>query len=1199
MGAQRVRDHLGHALQNLRSLTGLQSLSRFENESEQARLEVLSKHLLAFAGWRDSYRRIRLFDAKGEERVRIDFNKGKGTVISDQALKRDRDRRFFSDVFRLNAGQVFISPFELERKNRKIVHPYRLQIHIGAPMFDGAGRKKGALIITLAGEAIINTFLDGLGESARYAMVLNRGGYWLHSPDPRELWGFQLDHGGSFRQKYPEAWRKIITSDRGQFYQELGLFTFRTIHPLDNRLSPPHRGGDVDARPTSNGDGKYFWKLITFVPQSALEARVAGIKWKLLWLFVPIVMLVFGGAVAIATAMAKRREFELRLKEANENLEQNIEKRTRTLEAEIESRIRAETALRESSGLIDLQQSVAAAANVSETPQEALLICLRDIAAYCGCPVAHAYMVHEDAPDLLKPSDLWVNQHPRRYGEFTRLTMATGLCRGEGLAGRVLATAEPVWVTKIRDELDVPRARVAVGLGLKSAFAFPVLAGRDVVAVLEFFSSDEMEQDAGLFYMLLDIGGQLGRVFERRRAQDALSKVGASLANSQRIAQLGNWEWSVDSGAVWASAEFCRIFGVESESRVLLTDIVKAISENDHDRFLKTLDDSRHGCEDHEIECTIVRRDGQRRYLRFLINAECVANRAVKIILIVQDITDHEADRQLLRKLSLAVEQSPASVVISDVNGVIEYVNRRFCDTTGYRPDEILGKNPTEGASGEISSGAYLKLWEKMETGETWSGEVLNRRKNGEEYWEYSSISPIKDEHGLITNFLAIMEDISVRKKYEEQLLHRANYDDLTDLPNRVLSLDRLTQSIERAKRDDGTGAVFFVDLDDFKSINDTKGHDVGDRILIEVGRRLQGCVRKVDTVARMGGDEFEIIIEAQKSSVMIEQAARDIIDAFTVPFHIDRYEFFISASVGITLFPSDGDDPQVLRSHADAALFRAKDLGRNNYQFFTAEMNEKTARRVRLETALRYALERNELSINYQPIVDIQTRRPIGAEALLRWNNPQMGAIGPDTFIPIAESTGLIVPIGAWVMNKACRDAELWRKQTGRDLFVAVNTSSRQYRDGAMADTINTALAQSKLPPDCLEVEITESLLIEGGNVSSELDRLKALGVKLSIDDFGTGYSSLSYLKRFPLDTLKVDKSFVNDVTVDKEDAELVRAIIAMAHSLELCVIAEGVETEDQLDFFAKEGGDLIQGFYYSRPLPLDKFMDYLKAFD
>ena len=560
------------------------------------------------------------------------------------------------------------------------------------------------------------------------------------------------------------------------------------------------------------------------------------------------------------------------------------------------------------------------------------------------------------------------------------------------------------------------------------------------------------------------------------------------------------------------------------------------------------------------------------------------------------EIHERKRAESELRKLSSAVEQSPASVMITDPEGLIEYVNPKFEEITGYSSAEVVGKSPTLLQSGYTTQDAVAALWSAARAGKQWRGELHSRKKNGDLFWEYASVSPITSADGAIRHILAINEDITVRKDYEEKLIHQANYDPLTELPNRTLAFDRLSRALlgNRGR----TVAIFCVDLDNFKIVNDTLGHAAGDELLQGTGERLTAAVDASDTVARLGGDEFLVILNDLGSLAEAEAAAARILSSFARPFDLDGRDIFITASLGITVSPADGLDPHVLLRNADAAKNKAKEHGRGSCQFFTPTMNEQAQRRLRLESSLRRAIEQgDELTVEYQPIVDAASGRTVAVEALSRWRSATLGEVPPSTFVPIAEEIGLIDRLGEQVLREACAQAASWKAETGQPLRVAVNVSSLQFRDRDLVSLTRRVLAETGLPANCLELEVTERLLLEDQpEIRAMLAEISASGIRLSIDDFGTGYSALSYVKKYPFDILKIDRSFIAGMTADPDAAAVVNAIIAMGHHLGLEVIAEGVETEEQASYLRAKGCDLLQGYHLSRVLPAASLTDYLR---
>jgi len=563
---------------------------------------------------------------------------------------------------------------------------------------------------------------------------------------------------------------------------------------------------------------------------------------------------------------------------------------------------------------------------------------------------------------------------------------------------------------------------------------------------------------------------------------------------------------------------------------------------------------------------------------------------------LLADIEKQKKDAAEIRILSLAIDQSPASVLICDQTWKIIYANKKFVQLTGHSIDTILNKHPKELTHISSDSVQNKQLWKNIEVqverASMWQGEMHSTRHGGEKFWEQVVITAIKNEELEPIQFLILGEDISVRKRYEQQLLRQANYDLLTGLPNRMLALDRLKLALAQSRRDQTKVGLMFLDLDNFKHVNDTMGHDAGDTLLIEASRRIASSLRGNSTVARLGGDEFLIILPGIEEPLDSELVAERILEAFSTPFKLATQELFISTSIGLALYPTDSDNSSTLLQQADAAMYQAKNKGKSAFHRFTPDLNQQSRERLRLETQLRRATELNELQLYYQPIVDTETSRLVGAEALIRWNNPTLGLVVPDRFIPLAEETGLIITMGNWILKTACEAAKKWHLATNDEFTIAVNVSPRQFRDTKFIENVKAALEQNDLNPNHLELEITERLLLDDSIQTYEiLNKLDEMGVKLSVDDFGTGYSALSYLKSFPFNSLKIDRSFVKDVITEAEDAALVTAIITMAHSLGLKVIGEGVEEPAQLKFLQNKGCDYAQGYHYSKPMPEEAF--------
>ncbi|MBI3897352.1 MAG: EAL domain-containing protein [Gammaproteobacteria bacterium] len=564
----------------------------------------------------------------------------------------------------------------------------------------------------------------------------------------------------------------------------------------------------------------------------------------------------------------------------------------------------------------------------------------------------------------------------------------------------------------------------------------------------------------------------------------------------------------------------------------------------------------------------------------------------------IADITERMHADDEMRKLSSVVHQTADCIMITDRNGNIEYVNTAFEQITGYSQAEAIGHKPSLLKSGLHDADFYERVWQRIGAGETVCDVFINRKKNGELYYEEKTISPLRDGKGEeVTHFISTGKDITDRLQAQERLQYLAHHDALTGLPNRVLFLDRLNQALIRAHSYQRSAAILFLDLDRFKNINDTLGHDIGDALLKTLAERLQERVREGDSVARLGGDEFAVLLEDMLHVEDVSIVATKMLEVFEKPFVIQSHEFYLTASIGISLYPNDGATAAALVKNADTAMYRAKDVGKNNFQFYSADMSAAAFERLTLETSLRRALERQEFVLHYQPQIELASGRVIGMEALVRWQHPEFGLLSPAHFISLAEETGAIVALGEWVMRTAMIQAQRWRDTGCNSLRMAVNVSGRQFTEPGFDETVAELLRETGLPADALEIEITESVIM--ANAEKMIERLRVLhkmGVHFAIDDFGTGYSSLSYLRRFPIQTLKIDKSFIHDLTEDSGDAEIAKTVIAMARGLKLAVVAEGVETREQLLFLQAQGCYAAQGYLISRPMPVDKLGEQLR---
>jgi diguanylate cyclase (GGDEF)-like protein/PAS domain S-box-containing protein len=565
---------------------------------------------------------------------------------------------------------------------------------------------------------------------------------------------------------------------------------------------------------------------------------------------------------------------------------------------------------------------------------------------------------------------------------------------------------------------------------------------------------------------------------------------------------------------------------------------------------------------------------------------------------VFRDVTERKHAEDQLRQYGQVFENTMDGVVITDADARILAVNRAFTQVTGYPRDEVVGRSLSLLRSGRHDDAFYAEMWETLERVGRWHGEIWNRRKDGEVYPEWLSISMVRDEQGAAKNFIGVFADISSLKESERRLQYMAHYDSLTDLPNRALLSDRLSHALQRARREDTQVAVLFIDLDRFKNVNDSLGHSAGDDLLRQAAVGLQACVRESDTVARLGGDEFTVVLEALGDPQTAAAVAQKILQRMRSPFRVADQDVFVTASIGISLYPADGADVDALLKNADSAMYQAKERGRDIYQFYTEELTGYARGRLVLETDLRHALARDGLDLFFQPQLEMATGRMVGVEALVRWDHPALGAVSPKEFIPLAEETGVIETLGEWVLQRACRQAAAWQRAGLPAVRVAVNLSRYQLVRGGIVETVARALEASGLEPRWLELEVTEGFFMrEMDEAASAVGSLKALGASVAIDDFGTGYSSLAALKGLAVDNLKIDQSFIRDIPGDANDAAIARAVIALGRSLQLTVTAEGVETDAQHAFLRRHGCDLVQGFLYSRPVPAPRITELLSA--
>ena len=695
--------------------------------------------------------------------------------------------------------------------------------------------------------------------------------------------------------------------------------------------------------------------------------------------------------------------------------------------------------------------------------------------------------------------------------------------------------------------------------------------------------------------------GYLQDITDRKRAE-------ASVEQYLKVVQasLDGFMITEISGSILdVNASACRILGYTREEMLALHvgDIEADKSPDDVAAHMREMMDSGHS----QFQARHRRKDG--RIIHVEVSVMHLSGMDDRFFGFFKDVTARKESEEQLRIAAIAFE-AQEGMLIADANGIILRVNQAFTLITGYSSEDAVGNSPRLLRSGRHGYDFYTRLWDSLRQLGTWQGEIWNRRKSGESYPQWLTITAVKDKGGTVTHYVATMTDITQRKLAESEINALAFYDPLTGLPNRRLMLDRLRQAVTSGDRHQRHGALMMMDLDNFKTLNDTQGHDVGDQLLIEVASRLQAGVREGDTVARLGGDEFVVILEgldrAGFSALQAEAVGVKIQALINKPYELVLHSrgsqsgkciHHCSVSIGITLFHDQQVSTEELMKRADTAMYQAKTAGRNTLRFFDPEMQAAVTTRAAMEIELRSAITHNQFALYYQAQVD-GIGQVVGAEALVRWLHPERGVVFPAEFISLAEDTGLILPLGHWVMQAACHQLSAWAldPETAQ-LSLAVNVSARQFRQKDFVEAVLLLVDQSGVQPGRLKLELTESMLLDNTtDIIAKMGALKARGSSFSLDDFGTGYSSLSYLKQLPIDQLKIDRSFVRDVLTDPNDAAIARTIVALALSLDLAVIAEGVENEGQRHFLAQSGCDLCQGYLFSRPVPVKEFESQLK---
>lgn len=1241
-------------------------LQGFDPQNLQTDAARLQKFFVAFLHAHPDYSQVRLIGVAndGQEWVRVDNNQTRIHVTAEDALQAKGNRDYFKAGLLLAQGQVHLSEFTLEQEWGKIIVPNRPLLRAVTPVFDAHGQLFGMVVLSLDVHPLLSTSLARLPLGVQ-GYIANQQGHYLSHPDARREFAFEQGNPPKISDDFPSLnplfapqnpsylALQAVAGKLGGYLAAKRVF-FDPSQPSRFLLLAYHIPAEVAAKQLSIITSPNLISAILVI--TILSAAFMLI---LRHTFAPLKRITLA-ARKIAAGDQHVRLTETgggEIGEVTASLNAMLDKLSdrEVIQREIDFRNSIIATIHDGYWLLDIHgiileanQAYADLSGYTTTELQGMHISQLE---------AYEQSVEEVQAHITKIMslgfDVFETRHRHKDGHEIDLEIsATSLRETQQLVVfirdirerkqadkelRIAATAfeshEGMVVTDEHDIIlrinqaftDITGYTAAESVGEKMNFLQSGRQDNDFYLAMwqtiqhkgiwqgEIWNRTKQGEERPHWLTITAVKdkhqvtthyvGTYTDITERKNSQLTLQHNQDLLNEAQLLGKLGSWELNLASGELRWSDEIYRIFELDpAHFQPSYESFLNAVHPDDRNTVNQAYTDSLQNRQPYDITHRLLLPNGQIKWVREHCRSDFDASgKALRSVGAVQDITEQKLAEEWLRVAAVAFETHEA-IVITNIEGNIIRVNQAFQDITGYSEAEVLGRNPRVLSSGRQDKAFYADMWRQLLNSGTWTGEIWDKRKNGQIYPKWLTITAAKDDAGNTTEYVAIFSDITARKQAEDEIRNLAFYDVLTTLPNRRLLMERLHTALSASARSHKYGAVLFLDMDKFKNLNDTLGHDYGDLLLIDVAERIQSCVRESDTVARLGGDEFVVILEEmegsdEETSQKVALIAEKIRAALSMPYQLKKIIYHSSPSIGVSLFCGNEESVDAILKHADMAMYQAKEAGRNTVIFFDPAMQKAVETHATLESALRHAIANQQLCLHYQIQVD-QEQHPLGAEALLRWTHPQLGVISPAQFIPIAEESSLIFEMGDWVLNTACQQLHIWKNcEKTHHLILAVNVSGHQFRQANFVAKVTAMLLKYDINPARLKLELTESVVLNDvAEVVGKMHALKALGIRLSMDDFGTGYSSLSYLKNLPLDQIKIDQSFVRDLTTNANDAMMIRTIIDIGRNFKLNIIAEGVETTEQFNFLKMCGCMAFQGYYFSQPVEIEAFMKLLE---